>query len=184
MKKLILSLCLLTGLSLNLAAQCPVNAARFRKKLHITPEELYYVSKADMVARYGTADKKLDFPNNHIYDQNGTEMLAKWKSGTKYHLFTCYQIMSRELDSFVLDVPGYTLVTDTGSMAWAQEHMHPAFEGTTKRSLSKYNIVMFYPAGLPIVGKKYKSFIKRAHSFRRQGIDLSIYIVLVPVLKK
>jgi hypothetical protein len=184
MKQLLLSLSLLAGCSLRLAAQCPVDATHFQKKLGLAPSEVYYISIDDMRARYGDPSRRISFPINPVYDQNGTGMLAQWKTGTKYPLFTCFQIMSKELDSFALQTPGYGLVADTGSIAWAQEHMLPALGGTVKRPLSKYNIVLYYPAGTPKISKYYKSFIKQLHHYQDMGQDMSLYVVLVPIMKQ
>jgi len=183
MKKIILSLGLLAGASLKLAAQCPVDAVYFQKKLSLAPSEVYYISIDTMTARYGSPSRRISFPINPVYDQNGTGMLAQWKTGTKYPLFSCFQLMRKELDSFALQTPGYKLVADTGSMAWAQQHIQPAFGGA-KRALSRYNIMLYYPAGVPKVSKYYKDFIKQLHHYQDMGQDLSLYVVLVPVKKK
>jgi hypothetical protein len=164
-------------------SNCPVNAGRFMRKMQLRNEEMYYVSKGDFFRKYAQADKTLEFPCNEIYNRDGRLVLIEAGQGKRFPLLTCFQLFASDLDSFMHEAKFYKHVTDTSGNAWMKQHVKQAYD-TPEQTPGAYNFVLYYPAGMPMVRKRYAALVKRIRYYQQQGQDMRIYFVLVPVRDK
>src|SRR5690606_20024010 len=136
-------------------------------------------SKRDMQQRYFTQSKRLEFPNNHIFDGDGEEMKLKNEIGRIWQPLSNLKSFVDDIDKFFVDT-SHRQVFDGGSFDWVKHNVKPVFT-THVTPLSEYNIVLYYPMGTPLIKKYYNRLLERIRYYMQNGKNINVYFVMVPM---
>ena len=156
-------------------------ARRFINKMGLKEENMYYVSKQDMLANYHSSGSALEFPNNHIYDVKGDEMKLRSSAGITWQPLADIKYFAEDLDSFFGDSSVHRPISDGETFDWVKSNVKPIFE-TDVTPLSDYNVVVFYPMGTPLIKKYYNRLMARIQHYRETGRQINVYFVMVPMM--
>lgn len=156
-------------------------ARRFINKMGLTEENMYYVTRQDMVENYHSSGSSLEFPNNHIYDGKGEELKLRSSAGVVWQPLANIKYFSEDLDAFFGDSSIHKPVFDGETFDWVKEKVKPIFDSNVA-PLSDYNVVVFYPMGTPLIKKYYNRLMARIQHHREKGKLINVYFVMVPMM--
>ena len=156
-------------------------AKRFINKMGLKEENMYYVSRQDMLAKYHSSGYELEFPNNHIYDRKGDEMKLRSVLGVIWQPLANIKYFDDDVDKFFDDSSTHRHIFDGGTFAWIKKNIKPIFAPEIV-PLADYNVVVYYPMGTPLIKKYYNRLMTRIRHYRESGKHINIYFVMVPIM--
>ena len=156
-------------------------AKRFISKMGLQEENMYYVSRQNMLAKYHSSSRELEFPNNHIYNDKGDEMKLRSAIGVIWQPLANIKYFADDIDKFFDDSSTHRHIADGGTFDWIKRNIKPIFAPTVV-PLADYNVVVYYPMGTPLIKKYYNRLMTRIRHYRESGKHINIYFVMVPMM--
>lgn len=156
-------------------------ARRFINKMGLKEENMYYVSRQDMLAKYHTSGYSLEFPNNHIYNRKGDEMKLRSAVGIVWQPLANIKDFSDDIDKFFGDSSSHRQIFDGGTFDWIKRNVKPIFAPRIV-PLADYNVVVYYPIGTPLIKRYYNRLMARINHYRQSGKRINVYFVMVPMM--
>lgn len=153
-------------------------AARYMKQLGLSKEEMYVSSKAELAGKYGKSGS-LDFPNNHVYNNEGQEIMALYGE-RQVPMLDCFSAMVRDLNRYINDTGGVVYTQVNTTLQSETQYFKPVY-GQEARKQAQHTVLLYYPSGLPMIKKYYRNLAKTIARYRKQDKDIAIYFVMVPL---